>query len=62
MSLRQPTNEDALTEEPNFELECLYDDMDNPEEVTIFTPDGEATASEWITVDRDSAVAVTEIR
>lgn len=62
MSLTQPTGETELSEDPEFELECLYDDMDSPEEVTVFTPDGKATASEWITVDRGSAVPVTEVR
>ena len=62
MSLTQPTDEHRLADEPEFELECLYDDMDSPEEVTVFTPDGTATASEWITVDRESAISVTEIR
>lgn len=51
-----------LNEQPDFELECLFDDMEEPTELTIFTPEGEATASEWITVDRQSAVPVTQLR
>lgn len=61
-------SEDAITTagtpeaDPEFELECLYDDMEEPTELTIFTPEGNATASEWITVDLKTAVPVTDIR
>lgn len=58
----QPAADDELSEEPNFDLECLFDDMEEPTELTIFTPEGNATASEWITIDRPSAVPITEIR
>ncbi|MXR50537.1 hypothetical protein GRX03_02800 [Halovenus sp. WSH3] len=58
----QQATDRSLDEQPEFELECLFDDMQEPTELTIFTPEGEATASEWITVDRHSAVPVTEIR
>ncbi|MFT4947072.1 MAG: hypothetical protein ACI8TL_001312 [Natronomonas sp.] len=63
MSIQERSDADEeLTDEPEFELECLFDDMEEPTELTIFTPEGEATASEWITIDRPSAVPVTEIR
>jgi hypothetical protein len=62
MSLKQPPEDPALNEKPEFELECLYDDMDNPQEVTVFTPNGNETASEWITVDCDSAIPIPETR
>jgi hypothetical protein len=58
----QSITDATLTDEPEFELECLFDDMEEPTELTIFTPEGSATASEWITIDRPSAVSVTEIR
>lgn len=58
----QPDVDEQLDAEPEFELECLFDDMEEPTELTIFTPEGSATASEWITIDRPSAVSVTEIR
>ena len=58
----QPAVDEQLDSEPEFELECLFDDMEEPTELTIFTPEGSATASEWITIDRPSAVSVTEIR
>lgn len=54
--------EERLDDQPEFELECLFDDMEEPSELTIFTPDGSATASEWITVDRRDAVPVDQIR
>lgn len=47
---------------PEFELDCLFDDMDDPAELTVFTPEGRATATEWITVDRSEAVALDQIR
>ncbi|WP_336327967.1 hypothetical protein [Halovenus sp. HT40] len=58
----QPAVDEQLDAEPEFELECLFDDMEEPTELTIFTPEGSATVSEWITIDRPSAVSVTEIR
>lgn len=45
-----------------FDLECLYDDMENPSEVTVFTPEGAATATEWITIDRSQAVPLPQIQ
>jgi hypothetical protein len=59
---KQQTEDEQLDAEPEFELECLFDDMEEPTELTIFTPEGSATASEWITIDRPNAVPVTEIR
>lgn len=52
----------ALTESPDFELECLFDDMENPTEVTVFFPEGERTATEWITADETVAVPVDDLR
>lgn len=51
-----------LEESPKFELECLFDDVDNPSELTIFSPDGTHTATEWITVERAAAVSIDELR
>ena len=45
-----------------FDLKCLYDDMENPSEITVFTPEGAATATEWITIDRTQAVPLSQIR
>lgn len=57
-------NQDAYGDEPpEFELEYLYDDPDDPTEVTVFLDAEEADLStHWITVDRSSAVPIEEIR
>lgn len=46
---------------PSFELDCLFDDVDDPTEVTVFVT-GSQTVSEWITADVDTAVPLDEIR
>lgn len=51
-----------LGEEPAFELECLFDDVDDPTEVTVFFPRGARTVTEWITADVETAVSVAEMR
>lgn len=53
---------EPLAASPDFELECLFDDMENPSEVTVFYPEGERTATEWITVGKSNAVSLSEIR
>lgn len=45
-----------------FDLACLFDDPDDPSEVTIFDPAEETTTTRWITADRETAVMVTEMR
>jgi hypothetical protein len=47
---------------PEFELECLFDDTEDPSSVTIFYPRGERTVSEWVTADTATAVSVEDIR
>jgi hypothetical protein len=48
---------------PTFELECMYDDWDDPSEVTIFSTDDEDSLyTAWLTIDRDSAVPLDEVR
>lgn len=61
MSTQHPPTED-LSSRPEFELACLFDDMDDPAELTVFTPEGNATATEWITIEREGAVPLDEIR
>ncbi|MFB6311398.1 MAG: hypothetical protein ABEH64_09500 [Salinirussus sp.] len=43
------------------ELECLFDDLDEPSKVTIFYPRGERTVSEWMTADVEAARSLDEI-
>lgn len=57
-----PSVESALEERPEFELECLYDDTEDPSSVTIFYPRGERTVSEWVTADTDTAVSLEALR
>jgi hypothetical protein len=52
-----------VEELPEFELECMYDDWDNPSDVTIFsTADDDSLYTAWLTVDREHAVGLDEIR
>lgn len=52
----------ASWEQPTFELECLYDEMDDPDSVTIFFPRGPRTATEWVTSDLGTAVSLDNVR
>ncbi len=48
---------------PEFELECMYDDWDEPTEVTVFsTADGDSLYTAWLTADRDHAVSLADLR
>jgi hypothetical protein len=55
----QPTH---LEELPQFDLEYLFDDDDDPTEVTVFADDPESLSTQWITVDRSAAVPLEEVR
>jgi len=52
----------TLDDQPEFELECLFDDTENPSSVTIFYPRGERTVSEWITADTGIAVSLDDVK
>lgn len=52
---RQPSRTN-LAASPRFDLECVYDDPSNPATLTIFSPESENLTTEWVTVDRASAV------
>ena len=58
----QQTQHTPLEELPQFDLEYLFDDDDNPTEVTIFADDPETLSTQWITVDREVAVPLDEVR
>jgi|AntRauTorcE11898_2_1112593.scaffolds.fasta_scaffold120148_1 hypothetical protein len=48
---------------PEFELECMYDDWDEPTEVTVFsTAEEDSLYTAWLTVDRNHAVSLAELR
>ena len=53
----------ALEELPDFDLSYLYDDSEEPTEVTVFPGDcGDELATNWITVDAGHAVPLEDIR
>jgi hypothetical protein len=65
MSAIEPSTQNQRTrleELPEFELEYLFDDDDAPTEVTVFADDPETLSTRWITVDRDYAVPLEEVR
>ena len=53
---------DELAEMPTFELECLYDDPADPTELTVYAPETERLATEWVTVNRSAAVSLERVR
>ncbi|GAB7093063.1 hypothetical protein JCM30237_02150 [Halolamina litorea] len=61
MSVRQSHPGDLLESYPDFGLSCLYDDEDDPSEVTVF-PGEEASTTEWVTADVENAVALDDVR
>lgn len=57
---RTPTGADRL---PEFNLDYLFDDSDDPTEVTVFPADERRDLStNWITIDVESAVPLDRIR
>lgn len=63
MSVQQPDPGDLLASYPDYVLSCLYDDEDDPSEVTVFSGEAdERSTTEWITADVESTVAVDELR
>ena len=64
MSVADPRVEagEARSSFPTFELEYLFDDADDPAEVTVFSPDGEDVTTHWITIDIDAAVPIEAVR
>jgi hypothetical protein len=61
MRMHDPVVEEVATT-PEFELECLYDDSENPSELTVFCPEEGKLTTEWITVDRGTAVPLESVR
>jgi hypothetical protein len=43
-------------------VEFLHDDTDDPDEVTLFSPGADRIATEWITADVCTAVALDDAR
>jgi len=57
------TDDGQFDQLPEFELECMYDDWDDPSEVTIFSTDDEDSLyTAWLTADRALTVSLSELR
>ena len=61
MRVQQPRSDGPLASYPEYGLCWLYDDADDPAEVTVFPGDGRST-TEWLTADVGSAVSLEEVR
>ncbi|MFB6222997.1 MAG: hypothetical protein ABEH86_04910 [Haloarcula sp.] len=57
-----PPPETELDESPEFELNCLYDDPEDPSELTIFSSDLQKSMTEWVTADRSTIIPLDRIR
>jgi hypothetical protein len=66
MSVVDRSDQDAEVEFdqlPQFELECMYDDWDEPSEVTIFSTDeADSLYTAWLTTNRSNAVSLEDVR
>jgi hypothetical protein len=52
-----------LADLPEFELDCLFDNRDDPTEVTVFPAGDDGTLStQWLSVDIAHAVSLDEVR
>lgn len=60
---RDRSTEAGLTAFPEFELAFLYDDDDEPSEVTVFPARfDDDLATNWITIDVGHAVPLDRVR
>lgn len=60
---REPETDEEFERLPEFELECMYDDWEEPTEVTVFSTDDEDSLyTAWLTIDCDHAVSLTALR
>lgn len=53
---------DGPGERPEIELNHRYDDREDPSELTVYSPEPGNLATEWLTVDRSTAVPLDRIR
>lgn len=53
---------DSSVENDDHSVEFLHDDRVDPNEVTLFTPGDDSIATEWITADVRTAVALDDAR
>jgi hypothetical protein len=63
MSVQQTRSGELLASYPEYVLSCLYDDEDDPSEVTVFSgTDDDRSTTEWITADVESTMALDELQ
>lgn len=54
---------ETLGDLPEFELSYLYDDTDDPTEVTVFPGEDESELpTQWLSMDIGHAVAIENVR
>jgi hypothetical protein len=58
----ETTDLPSPAEAPDPELECLLDDPADPSELTVFAPDTDSLATEWLTVDWETARPLDRLR
>jgi hypothetical protein len=55
--------DDSLPSLPRFEIRCRVDDVDDPDEVTVFADTRTVElASEWVSIDAEHAVDLDDVR
>lgn len=52
----------ALGDLPAFALAYAFDDDDDPSEVTVFPDAAEDVVTRWLTVDKEHAVPLEDVR
>lgn len=58
----QPNVDTALSTFPEFELSYLYDNRDNPTEITVFSSDeDENLATHWITMNATATIPLEDV-
>lgn len=50
------------TDSPEFTLDYMIDNEEDPTELTIFSPEEDDITTHWITVDFATAVPIQDIR
>lgn len=59
----RPSRRVSFDELPTFELDCIYDNWEDPNTVTVFsTADGDRLDSAWVRIDRDHARSLANLR
>jgi hypothetical protein len=50
------------SDSPQFELDFLVDDEDDPTEITVFSPTEDDLTTHWIAIDFESTVPIEAVR